>query len=273
MSQLRKIVKSILPQRIIDFYRANFSNSTKWVGNFSSWEEALASTGGYSSKEIIEKVYNSTKEVVSGRAKYERDSVLFFEEEFDDDLIDIIKKIILTKSSKNKTKKVTVLDFGGALGSTYFKNKKLLSKIKSLNWCVVEQKEFAELGKKHFEDKTLKFYSSLDSFFEKNPSIDLVLFSSVLQYLENPFDIVNKVIQKKPLVIVVLRTPFTQGDLRICVQKVNPKIYFASYPCYIFNEKSFIRAFGKKYILVNSVVNDDYSSKNFLFKSFVFRRV
>jgi len=266
MSKIRKALKSVLPQAVVDFYRDNFSKSTKWVGNFSSWEEAVNNSTGYDSEKIISRVFKSTLEVVSGRAKYEQDSILFYEEEFDTDLINLVSMV----SKKNK--KVTVLDYGGALGSTYFKNKKFLSKIKGLNWCVVEQEKFVELGKANFADKTLQFYPSLDSFFEKK-SPNIVLFSSVLQYLEKPFEVINEVISKKPLFILVIRTPFTQNQSRICIQKVNPDIYPASYPCHIFNEAGFIKAFAKKYSVISSSINNDYSGKDISFESFTFRRV
>jgi len=263
---LNKIVQKIIPSVFVDFYRNNFSSSTKWVGNYSTWNAAKKDSKGYESGDILTKVFDSTLAVSLGKATYERDSFLFYDEDYDLELIALILSVAL----KNKGK-VNVLDFGGALGSTFFKNRKFISSVKNLKWIVVEQPSFVKLGQKNFESKQLSFCKDLNSFSKKN-KFNIVLFSSVLQYLENPFEVIKKSVSLNPKYIVVLRTSFTDSKNRIAVQKVNPKIYSATYPCHIFNERYFLDCF-KGYKSIHSKTENDYLSGNLYFKSYFLERL
>ena len=50
--------------------------------------------------------------------------------------------------------------------------------------------------------------------------IDIVLFSSSLQYLENPYFVLSKFIQKRIPDIIIHRSPFTDGVDVIKIQTV-----------------------------------------------------
>ena len=54
------------------------------------------------------------------KAKFERDSFLFYKESYDETFLSIIKKI------KKKIKKIYLCDFGGSLGSLYFQHRSFL---------------------------------------------------------------------------------------------------------------------------------------------------
>jgi putative methyltransferase (TIGR04325 family) len=261
---VKKIAKKILPSFCLDIYRDFLSESTKWTGNYSDWESAKKDSEGYSSEKILSKVIASTMDVMRKKASYERDSVLFYDKNYDLDLL-----FLLYSVSNNGRDFVNVLDFGGSLGSTYFKNRKYLDQLK-LKWYVVEQPNFADVGKNLFESEKLFFYSDLDKCLKENlPNV--VIFSSVLQYLENPLSIITKVIKSKPKYIAVLRTPFTLSVDRICIQKVNPDVYFASYPCRIFNEAKFLLNF-KGYSVIQSKFENDYLGDKIYFKSYILER-
>lgn len=96
----------------------------------------------------------------------------------------------------------------------------------------------------------MKFYYDLDDCCkERNP--DAMLFSSVIQYLENPYSLLKKVLSFGFDVIIFDRTLFLEeGDDRITVQKTASEIYEASYPAWFFNEGKFLNFFHKDYELI-----------------------
>ncbi|MDV3001980.1 MAG: hypothetical protein N5P05_003586 [Chroococcopsis gigantea SAG 12.99] len=83
---------------------------------------------GYDKDIILETVKNSLLQVKEGQAIYERDSVLFDKIEYSFPVLTMLLKVALENDSK-----LSVLDFGGSLGSHYFqyRNFYLMSKILS----------------------------------------------------------------------------------------------------------------------------------------------
>ena len=217
-----------------------------YFGNYSSWQEAEKYSTGYSSDLILEKVKKSLLKVKNGEAVYERDSVLFNKKEYSWPLL----AALLWIASRNNNK-LNLIDFGGSLGSSYFQNKEFLSHLKELSWSIVEQPGFVQCGKKYFEDDVLKFYSSVEICLENEKS-DAIIFSSVIQYLEKPYDLLNKVLSKNFKYIIIDRTLFSNnGKDILAVQKVPPAIYPASYPAWIFSERKFLELFNDKYELIS----------------------
>lgn len=50
--------------------------------------------------------------------------------------------------------------------------------------------QIVEIGKREFEDQSLHFYSNIDECLAHD-SIDGILFGSALQYLPDPYDVLN----------------------------------------------------------------------------------
>jgi putative methyltransferase (TIGR04325 family) len=128
---------------------------------------------------------------------------------------------------------LSVLDFGGSLGSTYFQNKEFLDGFKKCNWSIVEQENFYKIGKKHLENHQLNFSETIEECLV-NSSPNLFLVSSSLQYLSNPIELLTKMNNSSVDYIVFDRIPFSEKDNFITIQTVPPSIYDASYPCWIF---------------------------------------
>src|SRR3954462_15124415 len=112
-----------------------------WSGHYKNWQEALSLTKGYDASAILEKVKSAVLKVKNGEAVYERDSVLFDKIEYSWPLLSALLWIALKKINE-----LSVVDFGGSLGSSYFQNKMYLRTLKKLRWNVVEQKNFVEAG-------------------------------------------------------------------------------------------------------------------------------
>jgi putative methyltransferase (TIGR04325 family) len=219
-------------QPLIDFY---YRHKKGWgcFGNYPSWAAAMQDCEGYDSAEIINKVRSAVLKVKNGEAKYERDSVLFYDEMQDENLLTFLK------IAQNTEGGIRVLDFGGSLGSTYFQHKKELAKYQNLIWCVVEQGHFVDIGKKDFEDEFLKFEHSVSVAITKfKPNV--LILASVLQYLDAPYDVLKMLIETKIPYVFIDRTPFLpQNEDRIVKQIVPPKIYKASYPSWLFSKNKF----------------------------------
>lgn len=233
---LNNLVKQLLPPIVLRFYRSLLKkNSSMWQGNYASWQEAKADCEGYEAKNIIDKVLAATLKVKNGEAVYERDSVLFDEIQYSWGLL----SGLLLSASQNKGS-ICVVDFGGSLGSTYSQNKKFLDKLNNVTWCVVEQQNFVEKGKAFIEDNQLKFYSTIEECFEKHTPNVLIL-SSVLQYLEKPYEWLDKFLSYNFDMIIIDRTAFITGSNDILTkQNVPSSIYKASYPAWFFNEARMI---------------------------------
>jgi putative methyltransferase (TIGR04325 family) len=207
----------------------------QYRGNYSCWNEAAkACKEGYAQQSILEKVKQSTKDVVSGRAKFERDSMTFSHEEYNWPLL-----AVLWREAKKNSKPFAVLDFGGALGSAYFQNRKLLHGMEGLRWCVVEQSHYVECGRESFETEQLRFYSNISECLTQE-HVTVALFSSVLAYLPDPWQVLSDVTSAGIGTIVIDQTQILDrgSDDRIVVQTVPSYIYKAQYPMRLFNQQS-----------------------------------
>jgi putative methyltransferase (TIGR04325 family) len=243
MGKINKIITLILPPVFIIFYRKFIVKSLTidvlpidskkkneyWDGDFLSWEDAEKLCAGYDSDSIINKCFESIQKIANGEAVYERDSVLFDKKEYS---LGIIASLFLVLNKSNNS--LSVLDFGGSLGTSYYQNKEFLRFFTSCKWTIVEQEKFYQLGKKYFENDQLMFSKTIDDCLENN-SPNLILVSSSLQYLSNPIHTLNKINNSNVEYILFDRIPFSEKDNFITIQTVPPSIYDASYPCWIFN--------------------------------------
>ena len=202
-------------------------------GNYASWASAAEDCAGYNSAEIFEKVRAAVLKVKKGEARYERDSVLFYDNTIQENLVNCLK------NAQNTEGVLRVLDFGGSLGSTYFQHKNILKNYPNLIWCVVEQAHFVETGNKAFEDQQLKFEDSIETAIEKYQP-NFILLSSVLQYIESPYALLETLFKTRIPYVFVDKTPFiSENEDKIVKQIVSTKIYKASYPCWLFNKNKF----------------------------------
>ena len=269
---LHKLTKRIIPPVLIDIYhnicKSGMSSPIRWTGNYKFWDEALLESSGYDSPIILEKVKEASLKVKNNEAIFERDSKLFYLEEYTWPLISWLLKISLEKGNK-----LTIIDFGGSLGSTYYQNRRFISSVKYLKWNIIEQQQFVNIGKEFFEDDTLKFYLSIDeSLLTHDP--DVILLSGVLQYLEEPYLLLKKLFHIGFTYIILDRTSFTNAkkDL-LTIQHVPDEIYSAKYPCWFFNEETLKSLFSQSYNLEYSFPALDRSNlSNTFFKGFVFKR-
>jgi putative methyltransferase (TIGR04325 family) len=248
---MRAFLKAITPPILTDLYRRlRYPAIPKafkvvWKGNYPTWQQALQKSFGYDSPLILEKVKHAVIAVKAGKASYERDSMLFYKPEYNWPLIALIRQMAM----KNRNE-LDVTDFGGALGSTWFQNRKFLKDLSKLNWSVVEQPHFVSCGNEFIRESGLEFFTNMEEAL-KNKRADVILLSTVLQYLEEPYKLLAKARASGFKYILIDRITFLrEGPERITVQYVPPQIYEASYPAWFFEEKKFLEYFNGTYDLV-----------------------
>jgi putative methyltransferase (TIGR04325 family) len=214
----------------------------QYAGNFPDWAGAARASRGYAAEVILEKATRAMSAVRSGEAAYERDTVLFDRIEHSYPLL-----AALLYAASRAGNRLHVLDFGGALGSTYIQNRQFLGHLGALRWSIVEQPSFAATGRRLFEDEHLRFFDTLEAATAAAKP-DIVLLCSVLQYLPEPFALIARIRELAPAVVAIERTlVLEQAPTRLTVQTVPPSVYDASYPCWIFNRSALVDAFADGY--------------------------
>jgi putative methyltransferase (TIGR04325 family) len=261
-NKIKKIIEWVTPPIFLFFLKKIYFKIFNkvippqiWTGNYANWEEAKKKCIGYDSQIILEKCKNSLLQVKNGTAIYERDSVIFDKIQYSWGLL-----AGLQKAAINNGGKLCVLDFGGSLGSSFFQNKDFLA-ISDLKWCIVEQPNFIECGKEFFESDQLKFYYTIDECLQ-NAQPNVLLLSSVLQYLEEPHEWIEKFSKLNFKYIVIDRTPFINNHNDILtIQNVPGDIYKASYPSWFFDKEKVLNSFNN-YFLISEFQNE--FSKDYL---------
>lgn len=240
---LQNCCRSLLNRRIMP--NSNGEIQYGLLGDYRSWADAMAASAGYDNAIILEKTKAALLKVKNGEAVYERDSVLFDEIQYAWSLLAGLMWVAAQSGGR-----LNVLDFGGSLGSTYFQNRAFVRHLPEVKWNIVEQSQHVEVGKAWFEDEHLKFYTRVeDCLAETQPNV--VLLSGVLQYLEQPFEILSKLLRQSCNRLIIDRTPFWEGPTdRLCVQHVPPEIYPASYPCWIFSTKKILPHLGDEWKII-----------------------
>lgn len=221
------------------------SEAIRFTGDFQSWEEAEKASTGYSTPEILEKTRAALLKVKTGEAAFERDSVTFDVMQFDFPLLAGLLRAAMAFGGR-----LSVLDFGGALGSSYFHCRGFLSVVNDLRWSVVDQPPQVACGRQDFASDELKFYETIaDCLREEQPNV--LLLSGVLQYLPEPYEFLASLLGESIPCVIVERIAFDcSGRDRLTVQHVPPQIYRASYPAWFLSEIAFRKVFTKRYELI-----------------------
>lgn len=203
-----------------------------WKGTYKSYKEAKDKCKGYDEDHILNRIRETTLKVKNKEIAYERDGIAYDEVQMNFPLL----KTLLYVASKNNNE-LTVIDFGGSLGTAYYQNYPYLQHLKKLKWCIIEQPKFVEAGKAEFENEHVKFYSSIEDCMAENKP-DLFVICSVLQYLEKPYELLEHIKTKKiPYLLLDYVGYNEQNKDRITIQHVPPVFYGieASYPCRFFS--------------------------------------
>lgn len=240
-SVLRVLVPLVLRRRLRGLW------SWRWFrGDYPNWAAAQAASGGYADSMILSGILSATLAVRSGAAAFERDGVLFQEDDPDRPLLGALQEV----RRRTGEHSLRVLDFGGSLGSTYWRHRTHLPNDSGLRWDVVEQPGFVAAGRLHLGDTPLRFYANVCEA-EREARHDVLLCSCVLQYLDEPFRFLEEW-SRLPIPCLLLNNlPLHEkGRDRLRVQHVPPSIYPASYPVWFFNRRAFLERVSVHYEIV-----------------------
>ena len=238
--------------RFIQLYRHLTNLKFGWFGNYSNWEAAKAASGGYDAGNILKKVKESTLKVKNGQAVYERDGMLFDTIEYSWPLLANLLSIAI---EKNNT--LSVADFGGSLGTAFFQNRLFLQKLNKFSWSVIEQPQYVAAGRDEIAGDGLDFYYTIEEAIAAKGLPDVLVVSSVLPYLEDPYAIIKSLCDKKIPYIIVENTYFNdKPGNRLTVQKVPAIYYEASYPAWFLDYEQVKKCFLPHYTITTEYINE-----------------
>ena len=214
------------------FYRDKIIS---YSGPFTNWQKAIKYSKGYDNRKILNEVLKNTLISKNNLYFFERDGSLLKNNTISYTQLGIILDMIM-----KKRRGLNIVDYGGSLGSNYFKIKDIIDQKYKNTWNIIEQKAFVNLGKKKLGEKNFKFLNDMSQIKKK---VDIFMLSGTLQYLENPHKILKNIFKLKPEVILLERLPMCKKIKKnnIYIQKRGSN----SYPSWIFLD-SFIRLIFKK---------------------------
>jgi len=217
-------------------------SSSMWTGDYARWCDVRPLCQGYQSEGILRKCHEALRLVRAGQAKYERDSLLFNDSRLCWELLTVAERVAAEEG------RLSVLDFGGALGSVYYQHRSWLDRIPDLRWHVVEQAQFVEVGKTDAADGRLHFFHTIEESMASDAP-NLILLSGVTQYLDDPYAWISRFNAIPEIAFIVLeRVPIIKdgrGRDMLTKQTVAPHIYESSYPSWFFHEPGFLAAFDR----------------------------
>lgn len=241
---IKSNIKKWIPPIVFDFRgRLNIDNLLYYFGSFETWEDALKESnrlsGDYEDAEILERVEAATQKVRKGEALYEQDGVCFYEENNNWELMAALLY------AETKISPISVLDMGGALGSTFFRYRNLIEDIEA-KWCVVEQRHFVDRGRQSVPE--INFYYSIDEAIGSENKPNILLLSSVLMYLDDPYQMFQDMLGKGFDYVIIDETAFftdENANRKIMLQHVPASIYEAIYPAHILGLNEFRKIIDK----------------------------
>ena len=237
-------------------------------GPYASWQEARGAAAGYDDRQILHWVLEAARKVKHGEATFERDGTCFHHEEY---RWEVVACLMLSAAASGG--RLHVMDFGGALGGFYVQHRRLLSEAGSVHWGVVEQPHYVEAGRAEFEDECLRFFSSIEECAQAI-AIEVVLLSSVLPYLETPYEHLERIAASGARHVIVDRTAFRRGvGDRIFVQVVDRKAFPTDVPMWALSEEGFDQAMDRLgYSRLARIPFPESETSEFAYSGMLYRR-
>ena len=250
---LRALTPPILwqtPQRLKSHSAAPKSQSVEYEGPLPSWEAAVSRSDGWDSPVMTAKTLNAALMVRDGLLEFEQDLVARKNIVYSETILAFLLLVI----SRHKDV-LNIIDFGGALGTNYFQNRKILRHLSAtaVRWNIVERPTLAKLGMEHFQTTELKFYSALnDVLSNPAPLPDALLFSGSLQCIADPFSLLDQAVNAGICIIALDRLPVSPGNEdTVYIQHPNPDVYQTTFPTWYFAKDAFVAWFvSRGFILV-----------------------
>lgn len=241
---MKELLRAVVPKKVRVWWRHQFG----WCwfrGNYANWAEARAQASAEDGSAQLARVRAAAQAVQSGAAAWDRDGVTFAKPAVHAPLL-----AALLQSAQANDGRLVVVDFGGGLGSTWRQHRKALAEVACASWRVVERPLVVEAGRVEFSEKPLEFHDSLVGALAGGP-VTTVLLSSVLPYLERPYELLTDIVGCECTDVIIDRTPFITGERdRIVVQYTPPVLGGGSHPCRLLVRSNLLQCLEPYFSLV-----------------------
>lgn len=225
----------------------------RFEGDYPDFASARRASRGYDEPAILERTRQALLKVKRGEARWEQDAMVSDSDELPWPLLACLARIAASRGAR----RLTVLDFGGSLGTTYYWCRPFLRPEFDVQWHVVEQPGHVAVGRAEFASPELHFHEGIaEAHAAANP--DVLLLSGVLQFLAEPERFFAGLMELGVPHVILDRTPlWRHARHRLTIQQVPREIYQASYPAWFLSEERFLAAAGAHYVLRQRVVGDE----------------
>jgi putative methyltransferase (TIGR04325 family) len=218
---------------------------------FFSLEE-IKDTQTYDNSNLIEYIFNKAKQARK-ISHYEQDSIIFNKPRPNKLFIDFLLYDYIEKIQLNK--KIKVLDYGGSFGNTFFSLENYLNL--KFDWNVFDQKKKIQLAKKTKVFKPVNFIYKHE--IKKNYYYDIVLFSTSLQYMDDPLLVLKELRNTSKIILInnLILSDTKKNYLRI--ERPDPTIYNYTYPCWFLSKANFLNSLKDYYKITLNKTEEPYS--------------
>lgn len=268
MQSAKSILKSIIPPILLKPFKRK--NDWGWFGPYDTWQAAEKNAIGYDAEHILSKMQNAFRSLNKGEKVFELDTILYDEKKYNTPLLFALNHI----ASQTK-EQLNIIDFGGSLGSSFYWSRDYIPPQFKLNWSIIEQKHIVKAGREEFETEQLHFYNTFEEAVQ-NKRPDVLLLSSVMQYIEHPEFIFEAIEQYKFPYIIIDRTPYfenPEAKSAITIQLLNAHVYGkpTTLTCRIFSQNDLIKQLENNYELLIDKVNFENLKYDFYGEQMYFR--
>ena len=224
------IIEWFLPPKIKVWVRALLSRFTGFR-KVESWESAVRKSSGYESVNIVEPIVAAARQLQSNSQ-----TTFVSNPRYQQIAAGMLFSISQERFSNGEP--IRVLDVGGA-GADYFYQFQEFAPHINFDWTVLETPVLAEAMSNEFGRNltNLRWVSSIEN---TNETYDVILCSSVFQYVEKPFELLATLVKKSGFLIVNRISLVDSSEHFVAMQRIITNGKRASYPVHFFAEKKFL---------------------------------
>lgn len=221
---------------------------------FSSLKD-IVNLQTYDNLDLINYIFNKARKARKHNL-YEQDSIIFDSPKPNKFFIEFLLYDLIEQIKFNKP--IKILDYGGSFGNTFFSIEKYLNL--KFRWYIYDQQKKIELAKK------TKIFKPIDFLYKheikKKYFYDIILFSTSLQYVENPLLVLKEISKSSKIILInnLILTNSKKNYLRI--ERPDPTIYNYTYPCWFLSKKNLLNYLKKYYKISLYQTNAAYSLNN-----------
>lgn len=227
-SPLRRMARAVTPVGVAE--RVARRGVTRFDDSYPTWADATRATDPADWAEVADRVVAAMAAVRAGHAAFERDGIAVQQPDFRWPVLALLLRQAIRDGGS-----LRVLDYGGSLGSFYWQHAEQFADV-DLRWAVVEQSAFVERAGQEDLDPVTMHATMAAAAAEISPTV--VLLSSVLQYLPDPYAVLRDAAETGARCLILDRTTVTDlPDDRPSVQTVPGSLYRAQYPAWLLSEE------------------------------------